>query len=136
MNTLASNTRRNVILIIEDDVRMRQFLIENLTDAGFETVQAENGAQGLKSAQEMGPDLILLDNRMPEMTGYAMLRRLRESSAWGEQVPVIFFSNIEASTKEERNDIASAGAAYYLLKVNTSMEELIAKIREILKISK
>jgi DNA-binding response OmpR family regulator len=135
MNALTSGHRnKKIILVIEDDEKMRQALTENLTDAGFEVMQAESGTQGLQMAPEMAPDLILLDNRMPEMSGFEMLKRLRESSAWGEQVSVIFFSNIEASSREERKDVESLGAAYYLLKVNTSMEDLVTKIREILKI--
>jgi DNA-binding response OmpR family regulator len=134
MNALTPGNRsKQMVLIIEDDEKMRQILTENLTDAGFEVMQAENGTQGLRMAQEMTPDLILLDNRMPEMSGFEMLKRLRESSTWGEQVAVIFLSNIEAGSREERNDVASLGAAYYLLKVNTSIEDLVTKIREILK---
>ncbi len=131
-----SRKARDTILVIEDDEMMRQALSESLAEAGFEVILAVNGTEGLKTAREKMPALILLDNRMPEMSGFEMLKRLREGSPWGEQVPVIFFSNLEPASREERSDIESVGAAYYLLKVNTSMDTLITKIKEILKTQK
>jgi DNA-binding response OmpR family regulator len=119
--------RKRTVLVIEDEEVMRKVLADNFSADGFEVSTAENGNEGLSTALVEKPDLLLLDNRMPGMSGFEMLRRLRETGAWGEQVPVIFFSNIEPATREERADIASTGASYYLLKVNTSMDELLAK---------
>jgi DNA-binding response OmpR family regulator len=127
---------KHTVLVIEDESLMRKVLYDNLTAEDFEVFTAENGNEGLQEALSNRPDIILLDNRMPGMSGFEMLKRLRESNSWGEKVPVIFFSNLEPASNEERSDIESVGAAYYLLKVNTSIDELISKIREQLETSK
>jgi DNA-binding response OmpR family regulator len=121
------------ILIVEDEAVLLGVLTEKLEKEGFNVITAKDGAQGLELALGRLPDLILLDNRMPGMTGYEMLTRLREKGRWGEFVPVIFLSNVEPNSKEERRDIEATGAAYYLIKGETSMDEIVAKVREVLR---
>ena len=133
---LKSNGYRYTILIIEDEDVQQQVIGEKLSAAGFDVMRASDGSQGLSKALANTPDLILLDNRMPKMGGFEMLSRLHESGTWGENVPVIFFSNVEPTTREERQDIEAAGAAHYLLKSETSLEDIVVKIKEILKIAK
>jgi CheY-like chemotaxis protein len=121
------------VLIIEDETVQRQVLLEKLQSEGYKVFEASDGATGLKNALENQPDIILLDNRMPEMSGYEMLRRLRKSGNWGETVPVIFLSNIEPSTKDEREDLEAIAPTAYLLKSDTDLVSIIAKIKETLK---
>lgn len=122
------------ILIIEDEEIMRNVLAEKLMSAGFTVLKAKDGPIGLQLAQQEYPDLILLDNRMPSMSGFEMLTRLRDKSEWGEKVPVIFLSNVEPESRQEKSDISATGAAYYLIKSETSLDEVIAKVREILQV--
>jgi len=123
------------ILVIEDDKVQQQVLSEKIAGAGFNVIRAGDGAAGLATALSDRPDLILLDNRMPNMSGYQMLKKLREEGGWGEQVPVIFFSNIEPSSKDERTDIEDVAPTAYLLKGDTDLNTIVAKIKETLGVN-
>jgi CheY-like chemotaxis protein len=66
------------ILVIEDEVFIRENLIELLEIEGYEAIGAENGAVGVKLAKEYQPDLILCDVMMPELDGSGVLDALRQ----------------------------------------------------------
>ena len=74
------------ILIIDDDAGLRKSLSLILDDAGYEVVQAEDGEQGLATAKEQAPDLILCDVRMPKLGGLEFLEAYRE---WGGEALVL-----------------------------------------------
>jgi len=120
------------ILIVEDDTAQMTALFDAFGRAGFNVLQAQNGPKGLEIALERQPALIVLDNRMPDMSGYTMLRKLRKENSYGAGVPVIFFSNISISDDAEAEDILQTGPAYYLMKSETSLEQLIAKARSLI----
>jgi DNA-binding response OmpR family regulator len=121
------------ILIIEDEKVMRDVLADRIKKEGFTVLEAENGTTGLHMALDSQPDLIILDNRMPEMGGYQMLKTLREKNNWGAGVPVIFFTNV-GLTADAEADIDAINPAHYLIKSDTSMDMLVAKIRELLRV--
>ena len=81
-----------VILIVEDDEAMLEVLIDEFKREGFKTLSAKNGVEGLDTALEKHPDIILLDILMPEMDGLTMLTKLRDDK-WGKDVPVILLTN-------------------------------------------
>jgi DNA-binding response OmpR family regulator len=76
------------VLVVDDEPAVRLLCRVNLQFAGFEVVEAENGAQGLELAQSEDFDLILLDVMMPDIGGHDVLRRVSETS----DVPVVFLS--------------------------------------------
>lgn len=123
---------KQTVLIVEDEQVQREVLREKLTAEGFSVITAPDGEAGLKLALSDHPDLVLLDNRMPNMSGFAMLSRLRTQGAWGEHVPVIFFSNVEPGTREEREDLDAIQPTAYLMKSDTNLNDIVAKIRETL----
>ena len=82
------------ILIVDDDEMLAEALATYLRARGFQTLAANSGREGLKLAEQKRPDLILLDIMLPEMDGWLVCRRLRETS----RVPVIF---ITAKTTEQ-----------------------------------
>ncbi|WP_020400512.1 response regulator [Kordiimonas gwangyangensis] len=67
----------SVILHVDDDEVMRKLVAGYLTDLGHEVVSAENGLEGMKMAEQMSPDLILMDIDMPVLDGYAATQQLR-----------------------------------------------------------
>ena len=67
------------ILIIDDDAGLRKSLTLILSDAGYEVVQAEDGEQGLSTAKEQAPDIILCDVRMPKLDGLQFLEAYRQA---------------------------------------------------------
>lgn len=123
---------RRTILLIEDDAAQRKVLVDRFTAEGFHVLEATDGEQGFKRALSEQPQLIILDNNMPQMTGFDMLRRLREHNNWGAHVPVIFFSNIEPRSHDEKRDIALITPTAYLIKSETSLDQIVAKINEVL----
>jgi CheY-like chemotaxis protein len=101
------------ILVIDDDVLIRQLMQIILNPDGFNTIAAENGALGLKLAQEKMPDLIICDFAMPELNGYEVLKALRQEPKTSN-IPFIFLS---ASTNRGIQDLGiKLGANHYLTK--------------------
>ncbi|MCZ7670761.1 MAG: response regulator [Chloroflexi bacterium] len=117
------------ILIAEDDQDIRELVVLTLQFNGFDVVSVENGALAVEAAQNNQFDLILMDVRMPKMTGYEACRRLKEIDATKE-VPVIFLS-----AKGQESEIQtglSVGASQYILKP-FAPDELISTIHRVLK---
>ncbi len=116
------------ILVAEDERDIRELIGFTLTFAGHQVTQAINGEEAVSLAQEVKPDLIMLDVRMPKMTGYDACRQIKSIDDIRD-IPVIFLS---AKGQEEEVTIGmNAGAADYLLKPFTP-DELTERIQEIL----
>jgi DNA-binding response OmpR family regulator len=81
------------IAIIEDDAAIAQMYRMKFEAEGYNVETAENGKLGLALAQEMSPDIILLDLMMPEMTGEEMLSKMRATD-WGKDIKVIILTNM------------------------------------------
>lgn len=79
------------ILIAEDELNLRQVLGLQLRAAGYEVIEAEDGKLALEKAQELSPDLVLLDVMMPQMDGYEVCRRLRASFTT-RHIPIIMLT--------------------------------------------
>jgi DNA-binding response OmpR family regulator len=117
------------IAVIEDDEVISKSLCGELEDAGFETIRAFNGLEGLKLVLSKSPDLILLDIVMPKMDGMTMMAKLRESSDYGKNVPVILLTNLNADDKI-MHGVVKDEPAYYLVKNNFSAADVVEKVRE------
>ncbi len=79
------------VLIIDDTPSNLRVLVDCLEEAGFRVLVAQDGVEGLRRAQFMRPDIILLDIMMPAMDGFETCRRLKES-AETNQIPVVFMT--------------------------------------------
>jgi DNA-binding response OmpR family regulator len=80
------------VAIIEDDAAISQMYRIKFEAENYQVETAENGKLGLELAEEMQPDIILLDLMMPVMTGEEMLARLRKTE-WGKKIKVIVLTN-------------------------------------------
>src|SRR5262245_34462851 len=69
---------QSTLLVVEDNVKLRKFIIESF-GPGYECHEADNGAAGLKIAEEAVPDLIISDVMMPELDGLAMITALKKN---------------------------------------------------------
>ena len=101
------------ILIIEDDVSIRDNILELLSLKGFDVLEAENGVIGVLQAQQFSPDLILCDVKMPELDGFGVLAELQKDPGTAA-IPFIFLT---ANAKKERLEQGiTQGATAYLIK--------------------
>ena len=110
------------VLIVEDEKNIVDILRFNLQRAGYDTLEAYDGEDGLSKATEAHPDLILLDVMLPKMNGFDVCRAIR---AQGDNVPVIILT-----AREEESDKVlglEIGADDYITKP-FSMRELIARV--------
>jgi excisionase family DNA binding protein len=82
---------RRLILIVDDDDQVREFIRVNLEMEGYVVREAASAEEGLAAIDEQSPDLILLDVMMPQVDGWEMLRRLQKRHGV-DAVPVIMFS--------------------------------------------
>ncbi len=101
------------ILVIEDEVFIRENLIELLEIEGFQAIGAENGHQGVQLAKEHQPDLILCDVMMPELDGYGALAALREDPA-SATIPFMFLT--ASADRSNLQKIREMGMNDYILK--------------------
>lgn len=118
------------ILFVEDEEALQKTLGEYLRREGFEVTPALDGELGLKLANEVKPDLILLDIILPKIDGLEVLKNLKENKQTKE-IPVIILTNLE--NLEEVQKALELGATTYLVKANYSLEEVVEKIKGALK---
>ena len=116
------------ILIAEDERDIRDLVAFTLRFAGHTVVAVENGAEAVEAAPLEMPDLILMDVRMPRMTGYEACAAIK-ADARVKHIPVVFLS-AKGQDSEIQQGFA-AGASEYLLKPFGPME-LTEKVRELL----
>jgi DNA-binding response OmpR family regulator len=116
------------ILIAEDERDIRDLIEFTLKYAGHEVVKASNGAEAVEMAAQVKPDLILMDVRMPRMTGYEACRALKAIDEV-KNVPVVFLSAKGQQTEMETG--IDAGAYDYILKP-FAPDQLTRRIAEIL----
>jgi DNA-binding NtrC family response regulator len=90
---------RGRVLIVDDDVDVREVLVDRLRAEGFETVAASDGAEGLRRIREEDFDLVLLDLQMPEMDGMGVLRRLQEERLDATVVIMTAYGSIELAVE-------------------------------------
>lgn len=117
------------ILIAEDEHDIRELLNFTLTFAGHHVTAARNGAEAVELASQVKPDLIMMDVRMPKMTGYEACKAIKGIEAL-KDVPVIFLT-AKGQDEEVQNGI-EAGATAYIVKPFIP-DELIRRVGEILK---
>src|SRR6202047_745254 len=114
------NKASNVVLLIDDEPKIRRFLRAGFELRGFSVLEAENADEGLKAATFNTPDLIILDLSLPDLHGTEVLERLR---SWSN-VPVIILSVV--SNEDDKVRLLQAGADDYVVKP-FGMAELLAR---------
>ena len=114
------------ILIIDDEQPMRRLLRLCLEDAGWKVRECEAGQQGLMEVASTRPDAVLLDIGLPDITGFEVLKRIREWS----RVPVVMISVRDAA--DEKINALDLGADDYITKPFNA-REVIARLRAVMR---
>ena len=125
--------RKRRVLIVEDEPDLSNQIAKKLTDEGYDTFTADDGVSGLTVALDKQPDLILLDIRMPNSTGFEMLQNLRERGNWGATVPVLFLTNLEPTSDEEIADLKALNPIGYIVKSSVDLAGIAAQVRTALR---
>ena len=110
------------ILVVEDDRILREALRYNLVAAGYEVVVASDGGEGLVSARQSSPDVVVLDLMLPSLSGMEVCKALRRD---GSILPIIMLTARDSEI--DRIGGLESGADDYVTKP-FSMQELIARV--------
>jgi CheY-like chemotaxis protein len=116
------------VLIVEDDLFLRELLVKKLEDVGYHLLIAADGEEALKIAGEQKPDLILLDVVMPQKDGFETLKELRQNPEL-TTAKVIIFSNLSQETDIQK--AKELGADEFLVKSDYTLSDLAEKIRQL-----
>jgi len=128
---MASNdSKSKKVLIVEDEPALRDIYATKLESEGFNVVQAGDGAQGLNTAIQELPDIILLDVIMPVKDGFEMLEDVKLNPKT-KDIPVIVLSNLGQSYEIKRG--MDLGAEDFLTKANLVPAKIVEKVREVLE---
>ncbi len=117
------------ILIIDDDQLTSTTWSMGLKNAGFDVVNATNGQDGINQAKSQKPDLILLDQIMPDMLGNEVLTTLKQDPETSP-IPVMLISNYNEN--QMMKDAISQGAVDYILKYQIETKDLVDKVKTLL----
>jgi CheY-like chemotaxis protein len=117
-----------LVLIVDDDQMNRELLETVLKRSGYSVSHANSGAQALRVVTEQPPNLILLDVRLGEMSGYDVCARLKSDPAT-RPIPIIILT--AADNEQDRQDALRAGADDFLPKMR-GWQPLVAKVKSIL----
>ena len=114
------------ILIVEDEVKIAEYLAKGLNESGYSTTIAENGVRALSCLQQQSFDLVLLDVMLPDLDGWQVLQTLRTFS----QIPVLMLTARDHVLDRVKG--LELGADDYLTKP-FSYIELLARIKSLLR---
>jgi len=109
------------VLFVEDDPTVAQMYRLKLELDGYQVVMAKDGEEGLRLANEVDPDIVFLDIRLPKMDGFAVLAGLRACDQT-RNVPVVILSNYGEQELVDRG--LKLGALEYLIKSQTKPADL------------
>lgn len=118
------------ILFIEDESVLQKTFDSAFKSEGYEVISALDGETGFNLAKAKKPDLIVLDMVLPKLTGFEVLKKLKETPGTKE-IPVIVLTNLERMSDIDK--ALELGATTYLVKVNYSLDEVIKKVKKILE---
>ena len=118
------------ILLVDDDEALMTVFSTALRKHGYDVISAINGQQGLDKAKSDKPDLIFLDQVLPDIQGNEVLKTLKEDLET-KQIPVAMLSNF--GQNELIQDAINTGAVDYILKYQIEPDDLDTKIKELTK---
>lgn len=118
------------ILLVEDDINLREIYAARLKAEGYQVVAASDGEEALAKSVKEKPDLILLDIMMPKISGFDVLDILR-STPETKETRVVILTALSQQSERERGK--SLGVNVYLIKSQITLEDVVQTIRDQLK---
>ncbi|MFH0828563.1 MAG: response regulator [Candidatus Kerfeldbacteria bacterium] len=122
------DTKKISLLIVEDERMLAEMYATKFTMEGYSVERAYDGADGLKKAREMKPNVILLDIIMPKIDGFAVLKELRADPTF-KKTPIILLTNL--GQEDDIKKGKELGANDYFVKANHTPSDVVQKVKEI-----
>jgi DNA-binding response OmpR family regulator len=117
------------ILLVEDDVNLRDIYAARFAAEGYQVITASDGEEALASAVKERPDLIILDVMMPKISGFDVLDILR-STPETKATKIIMMTALSQDTDRERGE--ALGATQYLIKSQVTLEDVVQTAKTVL----
>lgn len=127
--TPQSTEQKTKVLVIEDEPALRDIYSTKLRMEGFEVLEAADGIEGLDSALQHAPAIILLDVVLPIKDGFEVLKDLKMNSKTKE-IPVVILSNLGQEYEVKRG--MALGAVAFLTKANLTPLQIVEQVRKVL----
>lgn len=118
------------VFIVEDDEFLRSLTVKRLEKEGYEVDIATDGDSALGKIKEAKPDIILLDLLLPGLSGFEVLKKIREDGPI-KGTPVIVFSNL--GQREDIEKAKALGVNDFLIKANFTLDDVVMKISSFFK---
>jgi len=132
---MPSGKKQKKILVAEDELAMREIVVEKLQSGGFDVLQAENGLEAVEQITSEKPVLVLLDLNMPELDGFGVLEKIRKhKDPQIAKTLVIILTNLWS--KEEIIKTKNLGVSAYIIKAYMTTEEILDKVKQVLQETK
>ena len=120
------------ILIVDDDPFILDMYIIKFKEQGFQIDTATDGKMALEKIQTNNPDIVLLDVVMPKMDGFDVIKKIQENKI-PRTFKILFLTNFGQKEDVERG--MQLGADGYIIKAHFTPSEVVAKVKEVLKIT-
>jgi two-component system, OmpR family, response regulator len=125
-----AGSRQPRVLVVDDEEHITELVSMGLGYNGFDVERAATGRAALDAIEKRKPDLIVLDVMLPDLDGFELTRRLRQSEGAGTRVPVIFLT--AKDTTADKIQGLRLGSDDYVTKP-FSIEELIERVKAVLR---
>ncbi|MGH9332580.1 MAG: response regulator, partial [Vicinamibacteria bacterium] len=124
------NSSTRPVLVVEDDVSVREIIRRALSQEGLKVLEAANGLEALDRLKESPPSLILLDLMMPELDGFGFIEELRQREEW-RKIPVVVLTAKDISSEEWSRLQGNTTAV--VMKKGQSPDGLIRDMRDLIQ---
>lgn len=129
---MAEGIPQKRILIVEDELFLRELYVQILKDAGYDIDQAADGDEGLKKMSAGGYDLVLLDIVLPKMDGIQILRELQKKPPQKPNKTIVMMTNIDKEATIAEG--VSLGIRGHLIKSDYTPDQLLAEVKRVLSL--
>ncbi|MFH1840883.1 MAG: response regulator [Candidatus Shapirobacteria bacterium] len=130
MKKTESPERSRRILVVEDEVYLRELYVDILKNAGYQVDQAADGQSGYRAMRRGGYDLVLLDIILPKIDGLTILRRLQETPPAKVNQHLVILSNIDRESGLV--EAKKLGAENFLIKSDLTPDQIINQVKKYL----
>ena len=118
------------ILVVDDEANIRKLVAVNLSSRGYEVLEASSGAQAISLLDKQAPGLMILDIKLPDLTGWELLKQIMENPQINSDFPVLIMT---ASIMDARFDVAKFPRVAKILIKPFSMSAFISAVERILQ---